>query len=439
MSLDLKNRKSISNVFTTDFSDIVIAGWVQHVRNLGGIRFIRVQDRTGIVQIVMPKKKVPENLFSIELNEGDIVLIKGKIVKNETAPKGREILPTDLKVLNQRYEEYPIAITDKIETNPDKRYDYRYLDLRNRRIAQIFEIESEIAYAFQEYFHKEGFLQFFSSKISGAATEGGANVFEIGYFDKKAYLAQSPQFYKQMMLMGGFEKVFEIGPVFRAEKHHTTRHLCEYTSIDFEIAYIPDQSVVIDILQNAIIHVLDVIKKERQDSLQELEVEIVNQPKEWPVLTITECHEILSKAGKELSINDDLDAEAEKIIGQYAKEKHQSDFVFVDKYPWAVRPFYTMKDEENENLTKSFDLLYKGQELTTGGQREHRVEKLIEQAKEKGASPTDLNYYIQFFKNGAPPHGGSGTGIERFVQQLLDLSNIREARLLPRDPNRIHP
>lgn len=437
--MELSSRIPIRQILKTKVDKALVAGWVNHVRNLGGIKFIKLQDRSGILQIVMPKKKVPPEIFQVELHEGDFIAISGEVIENPNAPNGKELLPSNLEIINKRAKEYPIAVTDKIETNPDLRYDYRFLDLRNRNVALIFEIESSVAYAFQEFFHKNRFLQFFSPKIVEAATESGANVFQIDYFGNKAFLAQSPQFYKQMMLIAGFEKVFEIGPVFRAEKFHTVRHLCEYTSIDFEISFIKDQSDVMKVLQDAINYVLDKVRKENAEQIEELNIEISSPPTNWPVLSIPKCHEILEQEGKELDINDDLDAEAERIIGRYAKEKWNSDFVFVDQYPWKVRPFYTMKDEQNPVLTKSFDLLYKGQELTTGGQREHRVEVLKQQSIEKGINPAEIESYLQFFRYGAPPHGGSGTGIERFVQQLLNLPNIREARLLPRDPTRLTP
>jgi len=437
--MNLKQRKAIEKIYNSDLKKVMIAGWIQQVRDLGGLRFIQLQDRSGIVQVVLPKKKVSPEIFSLDLQEGDIIVVIGEVIENESAPKGKEILPSELTIINKRAQEYPIAVTDKIETNPDKRYDYRFLDLRNRKIAQIFEIESTVAYAIQEYFKNNNFLQFFSAKIVGSATESGANVFEISYFDKKAFLAQSPQFYKQMMLMAGFERVFEIGPVFRAEKHHTVRHLCEYTSIDFEISYINDQRDVMEVLQDAVCYALERVKKDNKDSLEMLDAKIDEQPKEWPVITIPECNDVLKSEGKELDLYEDLDAEAEKIIGRYVKEKWKSDFVFVDLYPWDVRPFYTMKDDDDPRLTKSFDLLYKGQELTTGGQREHRVDILTKQATEKDFEIEHVDSYLQFFRNGAPPHGGSGTGIERFVQQILNLPNIREARLLPRDPIRLKP
>ncbi len=437
--MTLEERIAINEIFLESLKTVVVAGWIQQVRNLGGLRFVQLQDRSGVAQIVMPKKKVSEKIFNLDLQEGDIILVKGDVIENTNAPNGKEILPSMLEILNKRVQEYPIAISDKIETNPDKRYDFRYLDLRKRNVSQIFEIESAAAYNFQEFFNKNNFLQFFSAKIVGSATESGANVFEIGYFDKKAFLAQSPQFYKQMMLVAGFERVFEIGPVFRAEKHHTSRHLCEYTSIDFEISYIENQIEVMQVLENAVSYVINKLKKEKKDIFEERGVKIDEPPKKWPIITIQECNDILSSEGKELDIYEDLDAEAENIIGKYVKEKWKSDFVFVDQYPWNVRPFYTMKDDNNPKLTKSFDLLYKGQELTTGGQREHRVEILTKQAKEKGFKIEHVDSYLQFFRNGAPPHGGSGTGIERFVQKILDLPNIREARLLPRDPTRLHP
>ena len=437
--MNLQKKIPVEKIFIDGLEDVFIAGWIQQVRNLGGLKFIQLQDRTGLVQIVLPKKKVTPEVFEIDYQEGDIIAVKGTIVENKSAPKGKEILPSEIVVLNKRDQEYPIAIGDKIETNIDKRLDYRFLDLRDRKVAQIFEIESAVAYAIQEYFMKNDYLQFFSPKIVGSATESGASVFEIEYFGKKAFLAQSPQFYKQMMLIAGFEKVFEIGPVFRAEKHHTSRHLCEYTSIDFEISYIDNQRDVMNVLQGVISYVLKKVQKEKAQAFEELGVSIDNQPKEWPVLSIPECNEILQSESKKLDLYEDLDAEAETIIGKHVKEKYKSDFVFVDQYPWDVRPFYTMKDDKDPRLTKSFDLLYKGQELTTGGQREHRIDILTQQAVEKDFKIEDVDSYLQFFRNGAPPHGGSGTGIERFVQKILNLPNIREVRLLPRDPTRLHP
>ena len=437
--MNLQKKIPVESIFIDRLEDVFIAGWIQQVRNLGGLKFIQLQDRTGLVQIVLPKKKVTPEVFEIDYQEGDIIAVKGTIVENKSAPKGKEILPSEIVVLNKRAQEYPIAIGDKIDTNIDKRLDYRFLDLRDRKVAQIFEIESAVAYAIQEYFMKNDYLQFFSPKIVGSATESGASVFEIEYFGKKAFLAQSPQFYKQMMLIAGFEKVFEIGPVFRAEKHHTSRHLCEYTSIDFEISYIDNQRDIMNVLQGVIGYALKKIQKEKTQALEELGVSIDSQPKEWPVLSIPECNKILLSEDKELNLYEDLDAEAETIIGKYVKEKYKSDFVFVDQYPWDVRPFYTMKDDKDPRLTKSFDLLYKGQELTTGGQREHRIDILTQQAIEKDFKIEDVDSYLQFFRNGAPPHGGSGTGIERFVQKILNLQNIREARLLPRDPTRLHP
>ncbi|MHA1482413.1 MAG: amino acid--tRNA ligase-related protein, partial [Candidatus Heimdallarchaeaceae archaeon] len=210
--MNLQKKIPVEKIFIDGLEDVFIAGWIQQVRNLGGLKFIQLQDRTGLVQIVLPKKKVTPEVFEIDYQEGDIIAVKGTIVENKSAPKGKEILPSEIVVLNKRAQEYPIAIGDKIETNIDKRLDYRFLDLRDRKVAQIFEIESAVAYAIQEYFMKNDYLQFFSPKIVGSATESGASVFEIEYFGKKAFLAQSPQFYKQMMLIAGFERVFEIGP-----------------------------------------------------------------------------------------------------------------------------------------------------------------------------------------------------------------------------------
>ncbi len=432
-------RVLLKDAMIAEPGQIFVKGRVCDVRKLGGLKFVVLGDQSGTIQIVMPKKKVTPEVFGIDYMQGDILAISGELVANKTAPGGKEILPKDVTVLSKTTDVYPISLEGETQASLDLRLDWRFLDLRAKTTAAIFEIQSEAAYAFQQFFSDNGFTQFFSSKIVGAATESGASVFEIEYFGQKAFLAQSPQFYKQMMISGGFEKVFEVGPVFRAEKFATVRHLCEYTSVDFEQAYINDETDVMVTLQDAIRYVLKRLKDKKEDAFKALEVELAMPPSKFPVLDMEEAHEILKQNDKVLEKGDDLDPEAEKIIGKWGIEEQDSDFVFVNSYPWQVRPFYTMRRDGSECDTKSFDLLYKGQELTTGGQREHRLDVLTAQAKEKGAEPEELKSYLDFFRYGIPPHGGSGTGIERFVQQLLGMFNIRETRLLPRDPKRISP
>jgi aspartyl-tRNA synthetase (EC 6.1.1.12) len=285
-------------------------------------------------------------------------------------------------------------------------------------------------------------VEIFTPKIVGAGTEGGAEVFPVIYFGKPAFLAQSPQFYKQFSVIAGLERVFEIGPVFRAEPHHTTRHLTEYHSMDIEVGFIQSYYDVISFVEGFVRHLAEAMRKEElpQRVLQEYNVEPLEIPGEVPKIPIRKAYEILdSEFKKHIPYGEDLDSEGEKLLGQYVKERFKSDLVFVTEYPWKVRPFYTMRKEDEPEWTYSFDGLMRGLEVVTGGQREHRYERLVENVKDKGMNPKNFEFYLNFFKHGAPPHGGAGLGLERITMQSLKLENIREARLLPRDPETLLP
>ncbi|MBW2968669.1 aspartate--tRNA(Asn) ligase [Candidatus Woesearchaeota archaeon] len=422
-----------------DNKDVVIAGWAQEIRDLKKIKFILLRDRTDSVQCVaMPKEMDNKSFEDISnVTKESVLEIQGVLKKSEQAKKGFEIVVKKM-ILLSRAEPLPIDISGKIETGLDKRLDFRWLDTRRPKINAIFKVRSEIFAASVDFFHKNGFVNINTSKMTAIGVESGAELFEIKYFAKKLFLAQSPQVYKEMFVGGGFEKVYEIAPVFRAEKHHTNRHLCEFTGIDFEMGFIKDENDVMDVIEDLIIHILKWIKEKCKKELamfkQKTEI-----PEKIPRVPMELCKKYLAEKGKELPEDEDFDSEAEKIMGSIAREKFGTDFIFVTRYPFKVRPFYHMKPEDDANSTKSFDLLWKGMEICTGAQREHRHDVLKSQAKQKGIDFDKMPDYANIFKWGMPPHGGVGFGLDRIVLLFLGLNNVREAVLLPRDPERIKP
>ncbi len=330
--------------------------------------------------------------------------------------------------------ELPIPIVSEKgaeEVDQTKRLDWRFLDLRNPRNLKIFQVWTELEKGFRNYFNQNGFIQIYTPSLMSTSSEGGSEVFEVKYFDRKAYLAQSPQFYKQMAMSAGFEKVFTFGPVFRAEPSFTSRHLTEFTGWDFEISYIDSHFDVMAVEEDLIISGFKALK----ESL-DLNIEIPQKP--FPYHTLKETKEILKKEGV-VSEKEDLTPEEERKIWEITKQKTGSDFIWITDFPISVRPFYHQRYEDNPQITKSFDLIYKGVEITTGSQREHRIEILEKQAIEKGVKLETISDYLNFFRYGSPPHGGVGIGPARLIMKILDLPNVKEATYLPRDVKRLTP
>ncbi|RLI96699.1 MAG: aspartate--tRNA(Asn) ligase, partial [Candidatus Aenigmatarchaeota archaeon] len=346
--------------------------------------------------------------------------------------------PESIDVLSKAETPLPIEIGDNIKTGLDKRLDFRFLDLRNPRHNAIFRIRSQMYKAAVDFFDDQGFTNINTPKITVAGVESGAELFPIVYFNREAFLSQSPQIYKQTMVAAGFERVYEIAPVFRAEKSHTTRHLTEFTGVDFEMGFIKDMHDVMDVNEGLMKHIIGHLLKKCPGELEMFGIK-PKVPGKIPRITMDEAKKMLESGGKKLPADEDLDAEGEKMLGDIIKEKHGEDFVFVYNYPWKKRPFYHMKPEDNPNVTLSFDLIWNGVEIATGAQREHRYDVLKKQAKEKGINLDEMKDYSNIFKYGCPPHGGTGLGLDRLVECLLRLDNIREAILLPRDPERLTP
>lgn len=419
---------------------VLIQGWVQEVRNLNKIKFVILRDRSGDMQTIALQKETDPASFELmnQLTKESVVEIHGLAKKNKESRWGIEVLIKELKIISPADVPLPIDNSEKGLTLLDKRLDHRFLDTRNAKINAIFRVRSKIVKILTNFFDQNGFTNIQSPKMTAIGVESGAELFQVDYFGKPMYLAQSPQVYKQMFVGGGFERVYEIGAVFRAEKSHTLRHLTEFTGVDFEMGFIQDYTDVLDFTEKMFLDLLSNIYLEAAAELKVLGVEH-SIPKKIPCLTLDEAKKLLAAKGKKYKADEDLDAEGEKFIGEIIKEKYGSEFVFVTHFPWAVKPFYQMKDEKNPKTTKSFDLLFNGIEICSGSQREHRYDVWRKQAEEKGLNPNQMQEYGELFQFGMPPHGGAGFGLDRITQRLLLLDNIREAVLLPRDPERIRP
>ncbi len=412
--------------------EVTVAGWVHELRDLGGIKFLLLRDRQGLLQITFLKKKVPPELFEkfSELGREYVIQVRGVVNKSDIAQLGIELFPEAVTVLSEADSPLPLDPTQKVNADFDTRLSHRVLDLRSRNHRLIFQVGAVLVSGFREFLEREGFCEVHTPKIVATGTEGGTELFPLQYFEKKAFLAQSPQFYKQMLVGAGFERVYEVGPVYRAEEHNTVRHINEYTSLDLEFGFIADDKDVRELENRLLVYMYRKLEDECAEAIKELEVDIPDVPEKIPSLTFGEVLEIAGEEGYDLSPN------GEKAVCDYSKESLGSEFVFITAYPQEKRPVYAMPDGD---LTKSFDLLLRGTEVTTGGQRIHQYSLLVEKMEERGLNLDDFEFYLEVFKYGMPPHGGFAIGAERLTMQTLNLGNIREATFFPRDRTRLVP
>ena len=417
--------------------EVKVNGAIMSVRNMGDIAFVILRKRNGVLQTVY-EKGVTDADFA-ELREETFVEVSGVLRKEERAPRGMELRLKSVRILSKPEEPMPIAVSKwKMSASLEAKLDMRSLTLRNLRERARFRIQEGIARAFREYLHGEGFTEIHSPKIGAKGAEGGANVFKLDYFHRPAVLAQSPQFYKQMMV-GVFDRVFETAPVFRAEKHNTKRHLNEYNSLDFEMGYIDGFEDIMAMETGFLQYTMELLKKEYTKELEILQITLPDVSR-IPAIRFDEAKQrVAEKYDRQFRNPYDLEPEEEHLIGQYAKEEFGSDFVFVTHYPSKKRPFYAMDDPADPTYTLSFDLLYKGLEITTGGQRIHQYDKLMEKIVQRGMETEGMEHYLSAFKYGMPPHGGLGIGMERLTMQLIGEDNVREATLFPRDLSRLEP
>jgi nondiscriminating aspartyl-tRNA synthetase len=425
-------RVRIAQIGKNVGKEVLIEGRVLTVRELGTITFALVQDYTGTVQTVWSGKT--------KAKAQDAVSIVGKVRADKRSKTGFEMEGSELTVISTSTEELPIDLTkSEMKLQLKTLLDLRPLSLRHPKNQAIFKLYDVLLGAYAQAMHSNGFTEIKTPKLLGAASESGANCFKIEYFGKKAYLAQSPQFYKQMMV-GVFERVFEIGTVFRAEPHYTTRHVNEYISLDAEMGFIKGFEDVTSMLNNVLKFVFETVGEKGAEYLAAYKATAPVVPKEIPRVKLSEIKKIIKKKyGYSVPEATDIDPEGERLAGRYAKEEHDSDFIFLTHYPWETRPFYTMPDKETPGETLGFDLLFRGLEIVTGGQRIHLYKELMANIEKKGVKPTGIEPYLDVFKFAMPPHGGWGMGSERLIQQILGLKSIKEAVLFPRDVKRLGP
>lgn len=423
---------------------VQIQGYLQTLRDQKKMQFLIIRDLTGLVQVAFWKANDLELAEKISAFTAETVLqIAGTVVDNPVVKLGGlELQLESLEVLGA--SESPLPLDPFAETLPsiDYRMDWRYLDLRRPQVTATFQVETTAEMAFREYWLKHNFIEVHSPKITGSPSESGAELFEVEYFETKAYLAQSPQFYKQMAMAAGFERIFEIGPVFRADPSFTSRHMTEFTGIDTEISYIDSHEDVMVFLENMLQYVYSRVKETHDDLLKtQFGLDLVVPTTPFPRIPMAEAVEILKSEGYQLppEKKGDIDPGGERLLGNYVKQKYGHDFFYLTDWPITVRPFYHMRYADRPELTKSFDLIASGVEIVTGAQREHRYEVLKKQALEKGLGLEAIQYYLDFFRYGCPPHGGFGMGLSRLMMVMLNLPNIREAVFLFRGPNRLTP
>ncbi|MDY6867071.1 MAG: aspartate--tRNA(Asn) ligase [Chloroflexota bacterium] len=423
---------------------VKIQGWLQTLRDQKNIQFLIIRDRTGLVQVTHWKKGDPDIAETIStLGTESALTIVGKVVENEVVKlAGIEIQLEELVV--ESAAEIPLPFEPFGEYLPDQdfRLDWRYLDLRRDINRLIFEIQTTAEQAMREYWLDHDFIEIHSPKIMGAPSESGAELFSLPYFETTAYLAQSPQFYKQMAMASGYERVFEIGPVFRADPSFTSRHMTEFTGIDMEMSWIDSHEDVMAFMERWLAYTYEkVIEKHDEDVQDSFDVHLEVPKVPFPRITMAEAHDLLDDIGYDLPPEKkyDLDPGAERALAAHFKETQGHDYVFVTDWPFEARPFYHMLDPNTRDVTLSFDLLGKGLEVATGAQREHRYETLKTQALAKGLTLEPIEDYLNFFRYGTPPHGGFGFGLSRFLMILLNLANIREAVYIFRGPTRLTP
>ena len=417
--------------------EVILEGAVHSIRNMGDVAFVILRRREGLFQTVVENEKA--NLSVHDLKEAMTLRVKGILNEEERAPHGREIRIREVEILSAPAEPMPLAIDKwKLNTSLEAKLNLRPIALRNVQERSKFKIQEALTRAFRDFLYEQGFTEIHTPKIGARGAEGGANLFKFSYFHKPAVLAQSPQFYKQMMV-GVFDRVFETGPVFRAEKHNTKRHLNEYTSLDFEMGYIDGFEDIMGMETGFLQYAMELLKKDYAKELQILKIEL---PKvdQIPAVRFDKAKELVSaKYNRKIRNPYDLEPEEEALIGRYFKEEYDADFVFVTHYPSKKRPFYAMDDPSDEKFTLSFDLLFKGLEVTTGGQRIHDYQMLKDKIAARGMDEEGMEQYLDTFKHGMPPHGGLGIGLERLTMQILGEENVRETCLFPRDMNRLEP
>ena len=420
---------------------IVLAGWVHEIKDLARARFIWLRDRHGIAQITLIKTKVDPNVLKASdgLGKEDVIAVEGTPVLERIAKVGAEVTPTRIELIVKALATVPLDVSGKIESNLDVRLDWRVIDLRKRENLAIFQIQSKLVEGMLEYLNVNDYLQVFTPCLLGGISEGGAEVFEVDYFGRKAFLRQDPQLHRQLCIAAGFDKIFDLGPSWRAELSHTPRHLCEHRGLAVEFGFMQDERDMMRVEEETILAGLRKVKSEcaRELELLKVDPEIPTPP--FPEMRFPEIYNILEQYGKKVPVGSDLDKEGETILSKYVREKYKSDAFFINRFPSKVKPFYVMRLDDDPQWARSVDFVYRDLEQSSGGQRENRYEKIMNQLKEKNINPRGMEWFTEPFKYAVPPHGGFCLGIERFTMSLLGKQNVRETAIFPRTPERLLP
>ena len=438
--MELSERVYTESVSESNIGkDIVVSGFVANIRSISkSLNFIILSDWKGKAQVVAKTDTLDDTSKNVlnGITLQSIIIIKGTVQESNSNTFKVELLAKEISIISKSPSSLPIDMSNNT-TLLEKRLDWRSLDLRKPENQAIFKIQSEFVNGAREYLLKNGFIQIFTPCLMGSASESGASTFGVAYFDKEAFLRQDPQLHRQLTIAGGIERVFDIGSSWRAELSHTTRHLCEHRNIAPEIAYITDEQDIMRLEENVITSGMSAVRERCEKELKNLNKEVIIPKKPFPEIRYPEIYDILKTLGKNIEYGEEHDWESEKLLANYIKEKYNNEFYFINRFPSKDKPFYIMRTDDDDRWTRAIDLVYKGMEISSGGQREHRYEQLIKNAEEKGLK--NLKWFTDIFKYSVPPHGGFSVGVERVTKQMLDIENIREAVLFPRDPERLFP
>jgi len=419
-----------------DGAQVALAGWAHEIRDLGGICFLVLRDREGMAQVTLVTKKTEAGLLETvrSLSRESVILVKGRVKAEGKAPRGYEIIPSQVEVLDRAAQPLPLDPTGKVDAELDTRLDSRFMDLRRPASLAVFKVESAVMQSLRAYFYDNGFLEVCSPKIVATATEGGTALFPISYFEREAFLNQSPQLYKQILMAAGMDRVFEIGPIFRAEEHDTRRHLNEAISVDVEVSF-ADHNEVMRLLEEALASSYQFVADNCQNELELLNVDLSVPQLPFRRVTYTEALDLAREAGNTtMEWGDDIDTETEKALGNLIGEHY-----FLTDWPSSIKPYYTQPYEDQPEVSKGFDLMHPRMELASGAERVHDYNLLVERIKSQGLNPDGFEFYLRAFRYGMPPHAGWGLGLGRVVLTMLNLENIRDAVLFPRDRRRLVP
>jgi aspartyl-tRNA synthetase len=437
----LEDLLPISAIKSRIGQSIRVSGWVHDVRLLGGISFVLLRNREGIIQLTAPKRSVTKEVLDVvsSLHPEDVILCVGMVKESKIARNGFEIIPDSITVVSASATPLPLDPRGVTDANLDTRFQWRTLDLRRPESAAVFKVEAALIYGMESYLREKGFLQVFTPSILGGISEGGSEVFKIDFYGRPAFLRQDPQLHRQLAIAGGLGRVYDLGPNWRAELSHTPRHMSEHRTIAPEMSFIADERDTMRVEEELVVAGIRSVLNSCGSELDLLKVPLEEPRTPFPELGFPDIYGILDGLDHRLPPDQDLDRESEKLLSEHVKKESGSDFFFVNRFPSKVKPFYVMRVDDDPRYARSVDMMYKGLELSSGGQREHRHDKIIMQIREKGMDEEGLKWFTEPFRYGVPPHGGFSVGIERFTAQMLNVASVKEAALFPRDADRLQP